>query len=93
MDSLSPPPPKKVDKITELLASIQGQQRPMTDPHDHRVLRDLVDFRTSEDFYDYVIFLKDGCPACDRLRSTNAIYRTESYARYWNHRGRTVPSI
>lgn len=76
----------KRNRIAELLASIQGQQPPMTDPHDHRVFRDLVDFRTQESFYDYVIFLRDGCPACDRLRSTNAIYRTKAYLDYWKHR-------
>lgn len=83
----SPERPKR-DRIAELLASIQVQQQPITEPHDHRIFRDLVDFQT-EDFYDYVILLQPSCPACDRLRSTNAIYRTKAYLDYWNHRTTT----
>jgi hypothetical protein len=72
--------PAKKDRIAELLASIRVQQ---PEPHTHRVQVDLARF-PAEDFFDYVIVLEDGCPVCDRLRSTDAIYKTRAYQDYWN---------
>jgi hypothetical protein len=82
----SPERPKR-DRIAELLASIRVRQ---PEPHTHRVQVDLARF-DSEDFFDYVVLLQPdgaGCPVCDRLRSTDAIYKTRAYQDYWNYQQR-----
>lgn len=81
MDPPGKKEPAKKDRIAELLASIRVRQ---PEPHTHRVQVDLARF-DSEGFFDYVVLLEpDGCPACDRLRSTDAIYKTRAYQDYWN---------
>jgi len=69
-------------EIKNILASIR-EQHPCE--HTHRVWQDIMNVGTD---YHYVVFLDPECPACDRLRSTNAIYRTQAYLDYWNHRNR-----